>query len=260
MLWVRVVSGLIGAPILVGLIWLGYWPFAAAVIVLSLVALLEYYAPWPNKNIFPVTWLGVLFGLTFPVLVAAGLEQLIMVFMAALVASVLIWQIFSARRSRAGIDAGVTVLGSLYAGLFPSFLILTYRLPSGRNIILAAIVCVWACDMAAFFLGKAIGKHKLAPEISPHKTIEGAVAGAIAALTSGVFFAAIGWLTWPKGIILGLTVALMAQLGDIVASMLKREVGIKDFGRVIPGHGGVLDRFDGLFFAAPFIYFLFYLY
>jgi phosphatidate cytidylyltransferase len=260
MLWVRVVTGLIGAPILVGLIWLGYWPFAVAVIALSLVALLEFYAPWPRKNIYPVAWLGVLFGLTFPVMVAAGSRQVIMVFMAALVASVLIWQIFTARRARAGIDAGVTVLGSLYAGLFPSFLILTYSLPNGRHIILAAVVAVWACDMAAFFLGKAFGRHKLAPEISPGKTIEGAAAGAIAALIAGVFFASIGWLTWPKGIFLGITVALLAQLGDLVASMLKREVGIKDFGRILPGHGGVLDRFDGLFFAAPFIYFLFYLY
>jgi phosphatidate cytidylyltransferase len=259
-LWIRVVSGLIGAPILAGLIWLGYWPFAAAVFILALVALFEYYAPWPNKNIYPVTWLGVLFGMTFPVLVAAGLQQLIMVFMAALVASVLIWQIFSARRSRAGMDAGVTVLGSLYAGLFPSFLILTYSLPSGKHIIMSAVVCVWACDVAAYFLGKAIGKHKLAPEISPKKTIEGAIAGAVAAVSAGAIFAAVGWLTWPKGIVLGITVAVLAQLGDLVASMLKREVGIKDFGRIIPGHGGVLDRFDGLFFTAPFIYFLFYLY
>lgn len=260
MLWVRVVSGLIGAPILVALIWLGYWPFCLAVVVLSMVALLEYYAPWSKKNIFPVTWLGVVFGLTFPVLVATGYRQLIMVFMAALVAFVLMWQIFTARRARAGIDAGVTVLGSLYAGLFPSFLILIYRLGYGRDIILATVVSVWACDMAAFFIGKAIGKHKLAPEISPNKTIEGAVAGAVFAIATGVFFSAIGWLSWPKGIMLGITVAITAQLGDLVASMLKREVGIKDFGRIIPGHGGVLDRFDGLFFAAPFIYFLFYLY
>lgn len=260
MLWVRIISGLVGAPILIGLIWLGFWPFAIAVAVLSFIALLEFYAPWNDKNIFPVPFIGILFGMMFPIFGALGYSRLIILFMAALVACVLVWQIFTGRRARAGVDAGVTVLGSLYAGLLPSFLIMTYELSGGRKIILATVVCVWACDMAAFFLGSWFGRHKLAPEISPNKTIEGAVAGALFAIAAGLVFAAIGWLSWPKGIALGLIVALFAQLGDLVASMLKREVGIKDFGRIIPGHGGVLDRFDGLFFAAPFVYFLFYLY
>lgn len=260
MLWQRIVSGLIGAPLFLVLIWLGYWPFALSVVVLSLIAMVEFYAPWQNKNIYPVVFLGIPFGLTFPVLVMTGFPQLIMVFMAVLVAAALAWQIFSSRRARAGIDVGVTVLGSLYTGLLPTFLILTYLLTGGRDIIIASVVSVWACDTAAYFVGSYLGKHKLAPEISPGKTIEGTIAGFTAAFTSGVVFAAVGWLSWPKGIIIGLIIGVLAQLGDLVASMLKRETGIKDFGRIIPGHGGVLDRFDGLFFVAPFIYFLFYIY
>lgn len=260
MLWQRILSGLIGAPVFLVLIWLGYWPFACAVVVLSLIAMVEYYAPWPNKNIYPVTFLGIPFGLTFPVLVMAGYPQLIMVFMAVLVAAALAWQIFSSRRSRAGIDVGVTVLGSLYTGLLPTFLIMAYLLPGGRNIVIAMVVSVWACDTFAYFIGRSLGKRKIAPEISPGKTIVGTAAGFIAAFSSGIIFTAAGWLTWPKGIAIGLIIGVLGQLGDLVASMLKREVGIKDFGRIIPGHGGVLDRFDGLFFVAPFIYFLFYLY
>jgi phosphatidate cytidylyltransferase len=260
MLWQRILSGLIRAPLFLVLIWLGYWPFAFAVLALSLIAMVEYYAPWPNKNIYPVTFLGIPFGLTFPVLVMAGYPQFIMVFMAVLVAAALAWQIFSSRRTRAGIDVGVTVLGALYAGLLPTFLIMTYLLPGGRNIIIASVISVWACDTAAYFVGTFLGKHKLAPEISPGKTIEGTVAGFVAAFTSGLIFAAVGWLSWPKGILVGVIIGVLGQLGDLVASMMKREVDIKDYGRIIPGHGGVLDRFDGLFFVAPFIYFLFYLY
>lgn len=260
MLKLRIISAVIGGPIFIALIWLGYVPFGLAIVVLSLIGLIEYYLPWPKKNIFPASILGVCFGLMFPVLVLIGYEKMILDLMAVLVACVLMWQIFTRRRARAGVDAGVTVLGSLYAGLLPSYLILIRMLPGGRGYMLATVTAVWACDITAYFVGRTLGRHRLAPDISPHKTVEGAIAGVVAAVLTGVVFAATGWLTWPKGLILGALIGIFAQLGDLVASMLKREVGIKDYGKAIPGHGGILDRFDGLFFAAPFIFFLFYLY
>lgn len=257
MLKLRIISALIGAPIFLASIWLGVIPFGVVVTVLVIAGLIEYYIPWPNKNIFPAPLLGVPFGASLPVLVMAGYKEYLVPVMAVFVASVLVWQIFAPRSARAGVDAGVTVLGAMYAGLLPSYLICTRALDGGREFILAAVIAVWACDIAAYFAGKAFGRHKLAPEISPHKTIEGAAAGVAAALLTGLAFAYAGWFSFAAGVGLGLITGCLAQVGDLIASMLKREVGIKDYGNSIPGHGGILDRFDGLFFTAPFVYFLF---
>jgi len=141
--------------------------------------------------------------------------------------------------------------------LLPSYLISIRMLDGGREIVLAAVLCVWACDIAAYCVGKLMGKHKLAPEISPNKTLEGGAAGIAAALITASVFASVGWIDWPQAAALGIVAGILAQMGDLIASMLKREVGIKDYGIVIPGHGGILDRFDGLFFTAPFIFYLF---
>ena len=233
--------------------------FGAVVVILSLAGLIEYYLPWPNKNIYPAAFLGIIFGLMFPVLVTLGREDLVMSGVTIMVVMVLVWQIIRPKRTRAGVDAGVTVLGVLYAGLLPSFLILTRQLDGGFINLTAAITSVWACDIAAYFVGKYLGKRKLAKEISPHKTVEGAIAGIIAAVIAPAVFAAAGLLPVVQALVLGLMIGVLAQIGDLVASTLKREVGIKDYSQTIPGHGGILDRFDGLFFVAPFVYFLFLL-
>ena len=227
--------------------------------ILSLAGLIEYYLPWPNKNIYPAAVLGIIFGLMFPVLVTIGREDLVMSGVTVMVVIVLVWQIIRPKRTRAGVDAGITVLGALYAGLLPSFLILTRQLSGGFIGLTVAVTSVWACDIAAYFVGKYLGKRKLAKEISPHKTVEGAIAGIIAGISAPVVFAAAGFLPFIQALVLGILVGVFAQVGDLIASTLKREVGIKDYSRTIPGHGGILDRFDGLFFVAPFIYFLFLL-
>lgn len=256
MLRLRILSAVIGAPIFVAMIWLGPGWFAVAITLLVVIGLFEYYLPWPNKNIYPAVSVGVAFGAALPILTITGYQSYIPPLLAALVAIALTWQIFAQHRVRAGVDAGVTVLGVLYAGLMPSFLISTRLMAHGREYLLVAVGAVWACDIAAYFIGRWLGRHKLAPDISPHKTIEGAVAGVIATVAATAAGAAAGWLSWPQAIALGALVGVLAQVGDLVASMLKREVGIKDYGTAIPGHGGILDRFDGLFFTAPFVFFL----
>lgn len=116
---------------------------------------------------------------------------------------------------------------------------------------------LWVGDSAALFVGKAIGKHKLAPTVSPNKTVEGFVGGLLGAAIIGVvmMFWKFDWLEWYHVIILALGCSLFGQLGDLVESMWKRSLGIKDSSNIIPGHGGILDRFDSLLFAAPFMYF-----
>jgi len=128
----------------------------------------------------------------------------------------------------------------------------------GRSALLFLLLVVWVCDSAAFYVGSAIGRRKLAPEISPNKTIEGFIAGMISSLPVAVLF----WLLSPTGWSLGFTVAagfavaLVGQIGDLAESILKRDAGVKDSGTLIPGHGGILDRTDSLLLTIPFLYYM----
>jgi phosphatidate cytidylyltransferase len=124
----------------------------------------------------------------------------------------------------------------------------------GAWIMLCVAVCVWSTDTFAFFTGMAIGKHKLAPKLSPGKTFEGFVGGLAGAIFAGAAFGHWIGLAWANGAVIGAIAGLIGPLGDLFESGLKRELGIKDFGNLMPGHGGILDRFDSLMFVAPVAY------
>ena len=115
-------------------------------------------------------------------------------------------------------------------------------------------VCVWSCDTFAFLIGRKFGTRKLAPRLSPNKTVEGSMGGMIGAMLTGMAFG--HWIHVPllHGLIVGAIAGVFGQLGDLLESAMKREVNVKDFGDIMPGHGGVLDRFDSLIFAAPLAY------
>ncbi len=154
---------------------------------------------------------------------------------------------------------GATVFGALYVGLLPAFLLKTRGLPFGREAVIISYAVVFLCDTGAYAFGLLLGRHRLAPQVSPKKTWEGAVAGLIVAVVS-----AIGLSLWFGrflslwgAVSLGVAVGLLGQLGDLFESALKRAAGVKDSSRLIPGHGGVLDRFDNLHFVAPVLYLLF---
>ena len=129
--------------------------------------------------------------------------------------------------------------------------------PDGVGLILGVAICVIASDVAGFFVGSQFGKTPIAPKISPHKSVQGTLAGMAASLLFGA--AVVGrihpWDT-KSGLALGALVAIGAVLGDLSESLLKRDLGIKDFGSVLPGHGGILDRFDALLFCLPIAYYL----
>ena len=147
-------------------------------------------------------------------------------------------------------------LGFLYAVSLPTFAVRTLLLPYGIQWFFALCVIVFAGDIAAYFSGSLLGKHKLMPAVSPKKSIEGAVGGALGSVLSGVLFAAAFLPHIPKlwMAALCLVVAFVAQSGDLFASLVKRVAQVKDSGHIMPGHGGLLDRLDGIFFSAPVIY------
>lgn len=158
-------------------------------------------------------------------------------------------------------DVAILFFASSYIPFFLSHIVQTRNLPQGEVYIWFIFIGAWATDSFAFFGGKLFGKRKLCPEISPKKTVEGAISGTIGCGLSFLLYAYI-LNTWASYhihyisiFILGMTCAILAQLGDLSASMIKRQYKIKDFGNIMPGHGGVLDRFDSILFVAPFIYY-----
>jgi phosphatidate cytidylyltransferase len=154
--------------------------------------------------------------------------------------------------------AALTLFGALLLGWMPSHLALVRDLrPFGERLTYMLFASIWACDTAAYFAGHAVGRHKLAPVLSPKKTWEGFVAGFAAAV--GVVFgfraAAPGMLTAPRALAVALSIGLVGQLSDLAESMIKRAVGAKDSGALLPGHGGIMDRFDSYLLAAPAVYY-----
>jgi phosphatidate cytidylyltransferase len=185
--------------------------------------------------------------------------------MGGLVLAALLWNI--AFRQVKGADTSTTVFGAVYAGFTLSHLVLIRALDSGAELILLTLVSVWAMDVLAYLVGSAIGTHRLAPRISPKKSWEGFFAGAagtVAVWTAGWFFlksetirpSALLWQSPWWFVLTGVVVALAALFGDLAESRLKRAVGVKDSGTLLPGHGGFLDRFDSLIMVSIVVYYM----
>ena len=154
---------------------------------------------------------------------------------------------------------------NMYITIFMSF-IMDLRFDFGRYAVLAVFIFAWLTDTGAYFTGSFLGKHKLAPNLSPKKTIEGAVGGVITTVISALVYIIILKkcfnIILPNNVIFIIAAAIcsvLSMLGDLCASAVKRHCGVKDFGNIFPGHGGFLDRFDSVVFIAPFVYFVFFL-
>ena len=157
------------------------------------------------------------------------------------------------------LDASLVFLTTLYITVGFTSIVLLRDLPHGNLLILLVFIGAWVTDGAAYFVGRALGKHKLIPDVSPKKTIEGAVGGSVFCAISFVLFGlAAGKITTSSAnviemLIAGLIISVISQFGDLIASLIKRHYGIKDYGKLFPGHGGVMDRFDSIIAIAPFL-------
>ena len=147
-------------------------------------------------------------------------------------------------------------LGIVYVAVMLSFIYLTRNLENGHFIVWLIFLCSWGCDTCAYCVGMLIGKHKMAPVLSPKKSVEGAVGGVIGAALLGVAYAAATKGPMTEYAVICAAGALISMVGDLAASAVKRNQGIKDYGKLIPGHGGILDRFDSVIITAPVIYYM----
>ena len=146
--------------------------------------------------------------------------------------------------------------GVIYVAVMLSFIYLTRNLPDGKFLVWLIFLCSWGCDTCAYCVGMLIGKHKMAPVLSPKKSIEGAVGGVAGAALLGVIYATATHGKMAEYAVICAVGALISMVGDLAASAIKRNQNIKDYGKLIPGHGGILDRFDSVIITAPVIYYL----
>ena len=170
----------------------------------------------------------------------------------------LLWFVFEVVHTRPMVNVAVTVGGFMYTGGLGAFAGLLLTSANGVGLVLGVAIPVIAYDVVGYIVGSQFGKSRLAPAISPNKTVEGLIGGMTGSIIAAVLIVKLihPWGDLGDAFALGLTVAVMAPLGDLAESMLKRDLGIKDFGAILPGHGGVLDRFDALLFCLPAFYFL----
>jgi phosphatidate cytidylyltransferase len=168
---------------------------------------------------------------------------------AGLLGGSLVWQLLHAERPAPTADWALTIAGGLYIGWMGGYLVALRQVPDGLQWLLLALFITWSADTGAYLVGSNWGRRKLAPKLSPGKTIEGTVGGWLTGIVIGGLLAGLMGLGVLHGLVLGALIGVASPLGDLGISMMKRQVGAKDSGHLIPGHGGMLDRIDSLLFT-----------
>jgi phosphatidate cytidylyltransferase len=256
----RIVTATVGIPLLAWLIgWSAQWLFSLVFFLLTVAALREYFAiicPGDLAQQFCGILFGSAVGLSVLVAPAPSSALWLSLFLIILFASTL-WSdgAYADRLSR----VGWMLLGGLYIGFLVPQLVLLFELKDGRMWVAFVFLVIMAGDSSAYFIGRRFGKRKLAPELSPGKTVEGSIAYVIGSMLVGILAAVL--LTLPVGLfeaaMLAVVMSLLGQIGDLFESLIKRAFAVKDSGELLPGHGGVLDRLDSLIF--PVVFATFYL-
>ena len=252
----RVLVALVGVPVVLLIVWAGGWWLFALGGVAAVLALHEYALMIRTlRPVILAAYTGALLSLLGAQL--GGLDWTAAGFLSTMVLAFLLHWIATTRQS-ATVAIAATVLGAGWIGLCLAHLLLLREIPhDGKLATFTVLIAVWAGDIGAFFAGRLIGRHKLAPALSPGKTWEGFLFGT--ATTIFVAFVALykeDYLSIPQSILLGAVIAVAAPLGDLFESALKRDMQVKDSGRLLAAHGGVLDRIDSLLFAAVASYYL----
>lgn len=258
MLKKRIITALWGIPLVIVAIWLGEPWFSLLVAIWGLLAVLEFYRLVAAAKVPPLIYFGLIGTLVFilsPHFVSYGITLPVM--LTSLIVLSLVWLVLRPQKEQAFASWVWTMAGMLYVGWLLSYFIALRGLDDGRDWVFLALFTTFGSDSSAFFVGRVLGKHRLAPHISPGKTWEGAIAGVFSAIISSLFL--VNLLSLPLGyggaMLLGLLVSVFSQLGDLVESLLKRNMGVKDSGKLISGHGGFLDRIDSVVFAGVVVYY-----
>lgn len=259
----RLKVAIIIIPLGVGLIVVGGWIYSAVIAVMLGVAAWEYWRMFSRGGYSPCIWIlipGTLVIVAARAIWGFNMNDLVLssLAMAAMTAHTILCQKGSKTPAS---DFAITVSGLIYLGLLGSYLISLRNLPGGLWWMMLAIPAISIGDSGAFFIGRALGKHPLAPTVSPKKTLEGYVGGVLFTILGGVLLAFLWGQRFPAmtplhGLILGAVLGLLSPLGDLGESMLKRQFGLKDTSGIFPGHGGMMDRMDSWVWGAVISYYI----
>lgn len=255
----RFIVSVIAGPIALVAVWVGGWPFFVLISAALLLGMRELFSMSAAHDAAAIGYVGLIATLAGILLARerAILAAAVWIFIALMIQQLV-------RRSRAGLSGVVWTLFSwIYLGVLGGHFLLVRGLVDGRFLFLFGLTATWAFDITAFLFGRRWGRRRLCPEISPGKSVEGFLAGTVAAVAVAVLLSSIGPSVGALGAFgpqracaLGLAVAVAAQAGDLSESLIKRAAGVKDSGTILPGHGGILDRIDSLLFVMPILYYL----
>lgn len=258
----RILVSILAIPIIILVCYFGKLPFLVFTLLIGNVAFYEFATMVKNKQVSANIYGGLI---SVSLLILNQYFAFIEMRPLLLIIAVLLFFAELFRNKQSAINnLGATLIGIFYIGLFSAAILGIREIYpqesafyiNGGYLIIGLLISIWVCDSAAYFIGSAIGKHKLFPRVSPNKSWEGAIAGfvfsiiALAALKTFM----LSFLTWADVVLIGMLVGIFGQVGDLIESLLKRDAEVKDSSALIPGHGGIFDRFDSLLYTAPIVY------
>lgn len=267
----RVITAIVGIPLLLAFVYFDFsvettwFPKVPLLILLvgaaAALGALEFYRLGTHAGARPLTVFGVIWAVLFVVAALFDVDWATGSLLASAAVLPLVRLVVFRRGTR--LQSWVwTLTGILYMGWMLGHYVALRQLDHGRELVILAVLTTFACDTSAFFVGRAWGQHHMAPTISPHKTWEGAIGGFVSAVAAALALRSLlslgDWslpLNYVEAIAVGCLIGVVAQLGDLLESLLKRRAGVKDSGSLIPGHGGVLDRIDSLVFTGVIVYY-----
>ena len=253
----RLISGIVLVIIALATIISGSWILFFTLLAVSLIGMRELYKVMKvsDEHVTVLELVGYLGAVLYYIAMKAdfgnyGTMAIIISMILILFVYVFGYPKYNTQQILAGF------FGVFYVAVMLSYIYQTRILPGGIFTVWLVFVCSWGCDTCAYCVGMLIGKHKMAPVLSPKKSIEGAVGGVAGAALLGVIYAAATQGKMAEYALICAVGALISMVGDLAASAIKRNQNIKDYGKLIPGHGGILDRFDSVIITAPVIYYL----
>ncbi len=268
----RIIFAVIAAPASVGVVYLGDWALAIVLSVLAALAAWEFFRMARETGALPIEPAGIALAALLPIAVHAQRLGVYSLSLTAIVAMILvlfastIWLRGPTGRPMSSVS--ITTFGVFYAGLFSYIYAVRYHnyavgAVAGTALVFLPIFLTWSTDVGAYAFGRLFGRKKLIPAVSPGKTVEGAVGGLGLTIVICLLYvrfilmpyAQLG-LTIQGAVLFAIVVSVAAQIGDLAESLVKREAGVKDSSRILPGHGGILDRFDSLLFVMPIAFLL----
>lgn len=250
----RIISAIIGLPFLLAVVIIGGMPLFIAILLISLVALWEFYGACKSKftPMKTVGYIGTVVILTLMNFTFESFYILMLLFILVIILNII--KLIDHKYNF--IDISITLYSLIYIPFLLGHILLITK-QTNDIVIWLIFIAAWGTDTLAYFSGYLFGKRKLCPSISPKKTVEGAIGGTLGSMIISLIF---GYFFLKDYLfvvaLIGFLGSIAAQIGDLSASLIKRYIGIKDFGNIMPGHGGVLDRFDSILFTAPTVYYI----